>query len=150
MLDALSYALQLSPFSQIVGFRDPNAGLIIPPSIVCSDPDQINNNETYEVMIRQIASQPFQSSLGGLGANERGGAIQSTNQSSSNPNTQLGETQASFNARVGTLQHAIGQVNLSGSGGPQQPGATQNGTPNEPQPLAESSYRGLGDQAQQP
>lgn len=39
MLDALSYALQLSSFSQIVGFRDPNTGLIIPPSIVCSDPD---------------------------------------------------------------------------------------------------------------
>jgi len=41
MLDALSYALQLSSFSQIVGFRDPNSGLIIPPSIVCSDPEQI-------------------------------------------------------------------------------------------------------------
>ena len=52
MLDALGYALQLSAFSQIVGFRDPNTGMIIPPSIVCSDPDQIIKNETYEVMIR--------------------------------------------------------------------------------------------------
>ena len=39
MLDALSYALSLSSYSQIVGFRDPKSGLIIPPSIVCSEPD---------------------------------------------------------------------------------------------------------------
>lgn len=58
-LDALSYALQLSSFSQIVGFRDPHSGVIIPPSIVISDLDQINKNETYEVMIRQVSSQPF-------------------------------------------------------------------------------------------
>jgi hypothetical protein len=55
MLDALSYALQLSSYCQIVGFRDPKSGLIIPPSVVCSDPDQIIKNETYEVMIRQVA-----------------------------------------------------------------------------------------------
>lgn len=30
--------------------------------------------------------------------------------SGSNQNTQLGETQASFNARIGNLQHVIGQV----------------------------------------
>ena len=41
MLDALSFALQLNNFSQVVGFRDPNSGLIIPPSIVCSDPARI-------------------------------------------------------------------------------------------------------------
>jgi len=39
MLDALSFALQLSSFSQIVGFRDPKSGMIIPPSIVTSDPE---------------------------------------------------------------------------------------------------------------
>ena len=38
MLDALGYALQLSSYCQIVGFRDPNTGMIIPPSIVCSEP----------------------------------------------------------------------------------------------------------------
>lgn len=52
MLDALSYALSLSSYSQIVGFRDPNTGMIIPPSVVCSDPQQIIKNEIYEVMIR--------------------------------------------------------------------------------------------------
>jgi hypothetical protein len=51
MLDALSNALQINSFSQIVGFVD-HTGLIIPPSVVCSDPDQIIKNETYEVMIR--------------------------------------------------------------------------------------------------
>lgn len=102
MLDALSLALNLSSFSQIVGFRDPKSGLIIPPSIVCSEPDQIQKNEIYEVMIRQIASQPFQGSVQG--------GVQSTNQTSSNQNTQLGETQASFNARVGNLQQVIGSV----------------------------------------
>lgn len=56
MLDALSYALQLSSYSQIVGFIDPKTRLIIPPSIVCSEPDQIQKNEIYEVMIRQIAT----------------------------------------------------------------------------------------------
>lgn len=104
MLDALGFALQLSSFSQIVGFRDPSSGLIIPPSIVCSDPDQIQRNATYEVMIRQTASQPFQASLGATGA------LGGTHQSSSNPPTQLGETQASFNARVGNLQSVIGSM----------------------------------------
>lgn len=56
MLDALSCALQLSSFNQVVGFRDPNTGMIIPPSIVCSEPDQIIKNETYEVLIRPISS----------------------------------------------------------------------------------------------
>jgi len=52
MLDALTFALQLSSFSQIVGFRDPNTGIIIPPSIVTSDPEMIIKDVTYEVMIR--------------------------------------------------------------------------------------------------
>lgn len=52
MLDALSLAHQINPYSQIVGFRDPATGLIIPPSVVCQDPDQITKSETYEVMIR--------------------------------------------------------------------------------------------------
>jgi hypothetical protein len=104
MLDALSFALQLSPFSQIVGFRDPSSGLIIPPSIVCGDPDQIIKSETYEVMIRQTGAQPFQASLGASNA------FGATNQSSSTPNTLLGETQASFNARIGNLQSVIGSM----------------------------------------
>jgi hypothetical protein len=61
LLDALSFALKLTSYNQIVGFRDPNSGVIIPPSIVISDPEQISKNETYEVMIRQITHQPFQS-----------------------------------------------------------------------------------------
>jgi hypothetical protein len=52
MLDALSHAHQINPYSQIVGFRDPATGLIIPPSVVCQDPDQITKSATYEVMIR--------------------------------------------------------------------------------------------------
>lgn len=39
MMDALTNALQLSPVCQIVGFKDPHSGMIITPSIVCSDPD---------------------------------------------------------------------------------------------------------------
>ena len=39
MLDALSFAHNLASNSQIVGFRDPTTGLIIPPSVVCQDPD---------------------------------------------------------------------------------------------------------------
>lgn len=54
MLDAFSYVLQLPPNSQIVGFRDPSTSLIIPPSILCSDPNKINLNEVYEILIRQI------------------------------------------------------------------------------------------------
>ena len=53
LLDALSYALQLANHQQIVGFRDPKSGMIIPPSIICSDPDQIIKNEVYEVLIKQ-------------------------------------------------------------------------------------------------
>jgi hypothetical protein len=93
-LDALSYALQLSSFSQIVGFRDPHTGVIIPPSIVISDLDQINKNETYEVMIRQVSSQPFQSADKG----------------------QFEETHASFNARVGNMQQVIGQPSMTNDG----------------------------------
>jgi hypothetical protein len=52
LLDALSFALQLNSFSQIVGFRDPSSGMIIPPSIITSDPEQIIKDTTYEVMIR--------------------------------------------------------------------------------------------------
>ena len=52
MLDALSLAHQIPPHNQIVGFRDPMTGLIVPPSVVCQDPDQITKSETYDVMIR--------------------------------------------------------------------------------------------------
>ena len=79
MLDALSLAHQITPFSQIVGFRDPSTGLIVPPSLVCQDPDQINKGETYEVMIRQASSQQFQSTLGSNGNNMRPDLQQSVN-----------------------------------------------------------------------
>lgn len=50
-------------------------------------------------MIRKNSNQMFQGSVAG----DRYG-------SSSNQNTQLGETQASFNARMGNLQNVIGSV----------------------------------------
>jgi hypothetical protein len=65
LIDALFFALQIAPYSQIVGFREPTSGIIIPPSVVCSDPDQIIKNEVYEVMIQQLPSQQFHGSLGG-------------------------------------------------------------------------------------
>lgn len=54
MIDAFTFVLQLPPLSQIIGFRDPKTGLIITPSILCSDPNKINLNEVYEILIRQI------------------------------------------------------------------------------------------------
>ena len=39
LMDALSYALQINSQHQVVGFRDPINGLIIPPSVICSDPE---------------------------------------------------------------------------------------------------------------
>ena len=57
LLDALSYALQLTNHQQIVGFRDPKTGMIIPPSIICADPDQIIKNEVYECLIKQNYSE---------------------------------------------------------------------------------------------
>lgn len=65
MLEALANALSLSPFCQIVGFKDPVTGMIIPPSIVCSDPDQIIKNQAYNVLVRKSSQPPFQGSLGG-------------------------------------------------------------------------------------
>jgi hypothetical protein len=54
MIDAFTFVLQLPPLSQIIGFRDPSTGLIITPSILCNDPNKINLNEVYEILIRQI------------------------------------------------------------------------------------------------
>ena len=128
MLDALSLAHQITPFSQIVGFRDPSTGLIVPPSLVCQDPDQINKGETYEVMIRQASSQQFQSTLGSNGNNMRPDLQQSVN------NTQLGETQTSFMARMG--------ANIRASAAP-------NSSSMSPAPANNefSSYRGEGPQS---
>lgn len=53
MLDAVSFALQIPPYSHIVGFRDASSGLVITPSILCNAPEKINLTETFEVMIRQ-------------------------------------------------------------------------------------------------
>jgi hypothetical protein len=64
LLDALTYTFMLPSNSQIVSFRDPNSGIIIPPSVICSEPEQIIKNEVYEVMIRQVSVQQFQSSQG--------------------------------------------------------------------------------------
>jgi len=52
LLDAISFSFQLSSLSQIVGFRDPTSGVIIPPSIMCNDPESLIKNETYDLMIR--------------------------------------------------------------------------------------------------
>ena len=52
LLDALSFALQISNNSQIVGFKNPNTNLIIPPSIICADPEKILKNGTYECLIK--------------------------------------------------------------------------------------------------
>jgi peptide methionine sulfoxide reductase MsrB len=74
--------------------------VIIPPSIVISDLDQIIKDETYEVMIRQISTQPFQNTLVG---DKIGGII-----NQAQIGNMLEETHASFQARVGNVQQAIG------------------------------------------
>ena len=77
MLNALSLALQLTSQSLIVGFRDTSSGVIIPPSIVISDLENINQDNTYEVMIRQQSVSPFQNSY----SDERFGQPQHTGES---------------------------------------------------------------------
>ena len=39
LLEALSFAFQLKSHEQIIGFRDQKTAMIIPPSIICADPD---------------------------------------------------------------------------------------------------------------
>jgi len=50
LTDALCHALDL-PEGQIVGFKD-KTGLLVTPSMVCSCPEQLNNDH-YEVMLKK-------------------------------------------------------------------------------------------------
>ena len=69
LLDAASMALQLQPYSTIVGFRE-STGLVVTPSVLCGSPEQLNLEQTFEVMTRQMSQQPFMRTAGSPRGNQ--------------------------------------------------------------------------------